>query len=239
MNAIITGGSRGIGLAIAEQLASAGYNLVLVAKDAERLAAAVTELQQTYDVRAVPCVCDLSHPDAGRTIAQEIHSRQFVPDVLILNAATFLEDGLAARDLRNAPVAALEETMNMNLLSAVRCVQALLDDIRAGTGKRIVIIGSTAAYEAYPGGALYSVSKWALRGYAINLRRELRDMGVGVTFVSPGDTRTDMWAGTPPPPERILAPSDIGRLVRACLELSPQAVVEEIVVRPLLGDVDD
>ena len=237
-HAIITGGSRGIGLAIAGQLASAGYNLFLVAKNADRLAAAAAQLRAKYPIAVVPYACDLSQQEAGRSIAHEIRAHQIIPDALVLNAGIYLEGNLSKQHLWNAPFAAFEETLQVNLFAAFHCVQALVEDLRKGNGKRIIIIGSTADHEAYPAGALYSVAKWGLRGFAVNLRQELKEMSIGVTLISPGDTLTDFWAGADLPPDRLLDPLDIGRIVKMCMELSHQAVVEEIVVRPMLGDLN-
>ncbi|MGE5613750.1 MAG: short-chain dehydrogenase, partial [Bacillota bacterium] len=86
-------------------------------------------------------------------------------------------------------------------------------------------------------GSLYGISKWALRSYAYFLRNELKHLGVGVTLLNPGGTFTQRRVPNEKIPSgRLLEASDIGKLVAAILTLSPQAVVEEINVRPLLGD---
>jgi short-subunit dehydrogenase len=85
----------------------------------------------------------------------------------------------------------------------------------------------------------YGIAKWGLRGFALNLRHELRDDGIGVTFLSPGGTLTDMWAGEDLPPNRLLEPTDVALMVAAITELSSQAVVDEIVLRPMLGDIHE
>ena len=101
-----------------------------------------------------------------------------------------------------------------------------------------VIIGSTAAYSSYSV-PTYSIAKFALRGLATNLRKELMRENIGVTFLSPGGTLTDMWADVEVPPNRLLEPHDIAKLVDSIFDLSPQAVVEEIIIRPMLGEFDD
>lgn len=103
---------------------------------------------------------------------------------------------------------------------------------------RIIIIGSTAAYEAYSVPS-YSVAKWALRGLAINLRQELSENNIGVTFISPGPVLTDMWEGGDVPDGRILVPDDIAKVVCNTLELSPQAVIEELIIQPMKGYYDE
>jgi NADP-dependent 3-hydroxy acid dehydrogenase YdfG len=128
--------------------------------------------------------------------------------------------------------------MRVNLLSQIGLIQEVRDDLITGTG-RIVIIGSTAALEPYAYGPVYGITKWALRGLAENLRAELRPHKVGVTLLHPGGTWTDLWEGVDLPRERLLEPSDIARLVATMLELSPQAVVDELIIRPIEGDMHD
>ena len=181
--------------------------------------------------------CDLADKTSGDAIATAIRKYEIVPDVLVLNAGVYLEGDLDPPRLSDAPFSIFEETLKVNCFSVLRCVQALIDDLRKGAGKRIVIIGSTASHEAYHFGPSYGVSKWATRGLAINLREELKPLGIGVTLINPGGTLTDLWAGEELPPKRLLEPSDIGKVVKMCLELSEQAVVEEVIIRPMLGDM--
>jgi short-subunit dehydrogenase len=235
--AVITGGSRGIGRAIAESLASIGYNLVLVAKDSVRLSTTAHDIEQQHHVKVIHVACDLANDNAGTVIANAIQDRGILPDVLVFNAGTYLEGDLDSPHLCDEPFSLFEETLRVNCFSILRCVQALIGDLQKGNRKRIVIIGSTAAHEAYHFGPSYGVSKWATRGLAINLREELKSSGIGVTLVTPGGTLTDLWAGEELPPKRLLEPADIGKVVKLCVELSEQAVVEEIVIRPMLGDM--
>ena len=98
---------------------------------------------------------------------------------------------------------------------------------------RIIIIGSTAAYSAYSVPS-YGVAKWGLRGLAVNLRKEL-----GVTFISPGPVLTDMWADVDVPEGRLLEPDDIAKVICGLFDLSTQAVVESLIIQPMLGDYDE
>ena len=132
-----------------------------------------------------------------------------------------------------------DTTLNVNFMSIHHIVKLFIEHLKTVKSSKIIIIGSTAAYEPYPLGAIYGVAKWALRGYAVNLRKELMKDYIGVTFISPGGTLTDLWEGEPLPENRLLEPSDIGKLVVAMLSLSNQAVVEEIIVKPMLGDIHE
>jgi len=155
-------------------------------------------------------------------------------DLLVLNAGYYVEGAL--NEIQDSD---FERNMLVNCHSTHYIVSALLPFMKESQKGRIVIIGSTAAYEAYPLVPTYGIAKWGLRGYAINLRKELMPQDIGVTFISPGGTLTDMWAGEDLPEDRLLEPEDIGKLVAATMTLSHQAVVEELIVRPMLGDIHE
>jgi short-subunit dehydrogenase len=106
----------------------------------------------------------------------------------------------------------------------------------AQTG-HIFNICSIAGLKAYEGGGAYSISKFALNGFSQNLRHELKSTGIKVTTVLPGAVMTDSWAGFDNSHGRIMEAEDVATMVFAATQLSPQAVVEEIVLRPQLGDL--
>jgi len=108
--------------------------------------------------------------------------------------------------------------------------------IKAGSG-HIFNICSIASLQAYSFGGSYSISKYALEGFSKNLREELKDKGIKVTGVYPGATYTNSWAGSGVEPSRIMESNDIAKMIIAAAHLSPQAVVEDIVMRPQLGDL--
>lgn len=226
--ALITGGSRGIGHAIAAELDKRGWQLFLVAQHAipARATEGFCNITGTVGV-------DLGEGEtAARAVAAAFPGEAL--DLLVLDAGIFIEGALGAVDESN-----YRRNMAVNLDANVLLVKHLLPRLQKGTKARIVIIGSTAAYEAYPLVPTYGIAKWALRGFAVNLRRELVSQGIGVTLLSPGGTLTDMWEGEELPSGRLLEPRDVGLLVAAVVELSSQAVVEEIVVRPMLGDIHE
>lgn len=91
--------------------------------------------------------------------------------------------------------------------------------------------------KAYPNGGSYSISKWALDGFSKNLREEMKAFNVKVTTVYPGATLTSSWDGMDIDSKRILEAADIAKMIIAASELSAQACVEDIVIRPQLGDL--
>jgi short-subunit dehydrogenase len=98
-------------------------------------------------------------------------------------------------------------------------------------------ICSIASLAAYENGGAYSISKFALLGFSKNLRLELKDQGIKVTAVCPGAVYTNSWSGSGVDPKRIMEASDIAKMIYAATQLSTQAVVEDIVMRPQLGDL--
>jgi short-subunit dehydrogenase len=98
-------------------------------------------------------------------------------------------------------------------------------------------IASIAALQAYPGGGSYGISKFALDGFSKNLRHEMKEQGIKVTVVYPGATYTDSWKSSGISADRFMKAEDIAHMIYAASQLSPQACVEEIVIRPQLGDI--
>ncbi len=231
--AFITGASRGVGYSIARCVAPMCSHLLVASRRKAYITDAARRLSEETGCRVHATWGDLAK---GRLFAEK--AKQLVTtttnqvDLLVLNAGYYEEGSLA--EIADAD---FERNMLVNFHSAHYVVSALLPFLEKSPVAKIVIIGSTAAYEAAPVLPTYGIAKWGLRGYAINLRKELMSQNIGVTFIAPGPILTDMWEGEHVPADRLLAADDIGKLVAAIMTLSPQAVVEELVVRPMLGDL--
>ncbi len=230
MKVLITGGSRGIGKAIAKNLSDQGHNLMLVSRNGSNLEKTKTELTEN-NKNVDSFVCQVGNEEEIDKLFSYCNEKDFQPNVLILSAGVFIEGTLT-----NSQSKDFYETMNVDLYHIYHTVKKFIPILKKQENSKIIIIGSTASLEAYPVGALYGVAKWGLKGYSINLRKELMNDNIGVTLINPGGTLTDLWEGEELPPNRLLEPSDIGKLVSVILTLSPQAVVEELTVRPMLGD---
>jgi len=96
---------------------------------------------------------------------------------------------------------------------------------------------SVASLMAYPHGGSYSISKFALLGFSKVLREEMKDKGIKVVSIMPGATWSNSWAGVEQPEERLMQAHDIALVVMSAIQLSPSAVMEEIILRPQLGDL--
>jgi len=130
----------------------------------------------------------------------------------------------------------------VNLYSAYHLTRTLLPKMMhqqntSGSRGHIFNICSIASLKSYKNGGSYSISKFALAGFSKNLREEMKPYGIKVTAVYPGAVYTDSWAGSGIDPKRIMEASDIAEMIYASAQLSPQATVEDIVLRPQLGDL--
>lgn len=154
------------------------------------------------------------------------------PDILINNAGFFQPGSLA-----DEPMGQLENQLHVNVGSAYHLTRALLPSmLQRGTG-HIFNICSIASLQPYPNGGSYSISKYALHGFTQNLREELKPTGIKVTGVYPGAVLTDSWGNFDNSSGRIMETDDVAKMVVQAAQLSPQACVEQIVLRPRLGDL--
>ena len=232
MNAIITGASRGIGKAVAKIFGLHGYNLLLGSKNEEKLLNTVTELQTQYPHLSIDAkALDLGNKRDAQMFGEWVASTADTIDILVNNAGTFFPGTII-----DEADGTLEETMNVNFYSAYWITKAVLPKMMAQGAGHIFNMGSIAGLQAYPNGGAYSISKFALMGFSKNLRHELKPHGVKVTTIIPGAVYTDSWAPFVGP-ERVMDVDDIAQMVYACSRLSPQAVVEELILRPQLGDL--
>jgi short-subunit dehydrogenase len=231
-NIIITGASKGIGRAIAEQFAAAGYTLFLCARNEKNLNLVADELAGKYTrstilVKAV----DLSKKEAVTQFAN--WCLDFGPTAILVNNAGQFIPG----SVYNEEAGILEQMMETNLYSAYHLTRAILPKMIEIKSGHIFNICSIASLQAYANGGSYSISKFAMLGFSKNLREELKPLGIKVTAVLPGAAFTDSWSGTGIDPQRIMEADDIAKMVFAASQLSVQACVEEIVLRPQLGDL--
>jgi short-subunit dehydrogenase len=233
MNAVITGASRGIGKALAEIYALHSYNLFLCSKTESNLLQTIDELKTRFpNVNIDGQVMDLGNKTQARLFGQWVVNNADSIDVLINNTGTFIQGNVS-----DEPDGALESMLEVNLFSAYHTTRTILPKMKAQKSGHIFTICSIASLAAYPGGGAYSISKYALLGFTRNLRSELKEHGIKVTAVIPGAVYTDSWKGSGVPESRLMETEDLAKMIFATSQLSPQAVVEDIVLRPQLGDL--
>jgi short-subunit dehydrogenase len=232
MNIVITGASRGIGKAIAEKFASENNGLFLCARNEETLKQTAEEIQQKFPGSVVRYFAsDLSDKENVNAFADWCLALA-VPDIIVNNAGNYI-----AGNILEEPDGALEKMIALNLYSAYYLSRKLLPAMIKRKSGYVFNICSVASLQAYEGGGGYSISKFALNGFSKNLRHELKPHGIKVTAVVPGAVLTDSWAGYDNSNKRIMEAEDIALMILAATKLSAQAVVEEIIIRPQLGDL--
>jgi short-subunit dehydrogenase len=232
MNIVITGGSKGMGKAMAEKFAAAKNNIFICSRNEKELAATTNEINKKYSDSVQYFSSDLSQKNEVLKFADWLLQKRIPIDILINNAGLFVPG-----NVYNEPDGNLEKMMNINLFSAYHLTRALLPQMMKNKSGHIFNISSIAALKAYNNGGSYSISKYALMGFSKNLREELKLFHIKVTTVYSGAVYTSSWEGADILPQRIMEVEDIANMIYAASLLSPQACVEDIVIRPQLGDL--
>ena len=230
---VVTGCTKGIGLAVAKAFASAGYQVAGCARNMAELAALKQELHQINSMGIHTLLpCDVSDtPQLKQFIAQVNQVYQSV-QVLVNNAGVFLPGSLITE-----ADGVLENLLQTNVTSAYHVTRGVLPGMLQNKSGHVFNICSIASLQAYDAGASYTISKFALLGFSKQLRHETKGTGVKVTALMLGATLTNSWAGADLPEERFIKSEDVAQTILGVCELSNHADVEEIVIRPQLGDI--
>lgn len=187
---IVTGASRGIGRAIALDLAHRGFDLMLVARGEEKLLAVRDECIET-GVKATACIIDITTPEAGPTVRDAALECMGPPWGLVNNAGLSESAPLAKTDDD-----LLDRHMQLNFRAPMRLMRAVVPRMVENKGGRVVNVLSTAALAGYPYVSAYAASKHALLGATRSLAREFATKGVTFNSVCPGYVNTEMFATT-------------------------------------------
>ncbi|MHB1178830.1 MAG: SDR family NAD(P)-dependent oxidoreductase [Daejeonella sp.] len=233
MNAIVTGATKGIGRALVMHLAANNYNVALCARNAREVQNFIDDLHGAYPQRRFyGQAADLENSDDVKSFADFALGSLQTVDVLINNAGLFIPSGLMEEEK-----SALERQMQVNVYAPHYLSKFFAAGMISHGKGHIINICSIAGVKPLVSSASYSITKAALLSLTKILREELLLSGVGVTAVLPGATMTASWAGTSLPAERLIAADDIAKAVLTCLSLSNGANVDEIIIRPLKGDL--
>ena len=229
--AVITGGTKGIGRAIVETFARQDLVPVVCARSKVDLDGLVSELK----IDARECLvfqADVSKPAEVKSFAEFVLAHCPTIEILVNNAGIFTPGSVL-----DEADGALEKMLQTNLMSAYWLTKALAPRMIEAAGGHIFNMCSIASQIAYPNGGSYSISKFALLGFSKVLREELKEKAVKVTAILPGATWSNSWEGVDLPESRLMRAQDIADLILATYKLSKSAVVEDIVIRPQLGDL--
>lgn len=230
---VVSGGTRGIGRAVLERFAREGFDAAVCARNAADLAALQTDFSGKFPTQTLHTFrADFAHREEVDAFVQFLNGLNRPVDVLVNNAGLFRPG-----QIHNEEEGILEELFAVNVQSAYRLTRGVMGGMMARKRGFIVNVCSTASIMGYPNGGSYCITKHALLGLSRVLREELKPHGVKVTALLPGAILTDSWSGTDLPPDRFMESADVAALLWACHALSPGAVVEEILLRPQLGDI--
>lgn len=224
--AVVTGGSRGIGLATATALVNAGARVVVVARGREALDAAARNLGSAV----TPVNCDIGDRGAVERAITEIGSAHGTPDVLVNNAGIFQVAPVHGTDADDFAAA-----LQVNLFAPFLFVRGFLGAMRARGAGHIVTIGSIADRTIFPENAAYAATKFGARAMHEVLRAELKGSGVRASLVSPGPVDTGLWDELDPdnrpgftPRAQMLSPAAVASAVVYALTQPPEVNVDEL-----------
>ncbi|MCX2745778.1 SDR family NAD(P)-dependent oxidoreductase [Mangrovivirga sp. M17] len=230
--AIVTGATKGIGRACVENFASEGLDIVACSRSIDDLEGLKKDVESSYDVNVHVKPVDVSIKKEVINFGEFVKSLNQSIAVLVNNAGVFIpgsvheeEDGM------------LEKMVETNLYSAYHLSRSLVPVMKRQKNGHIFNMCSIASIKAYENGGSYSISKFAMLGMSKNLREELKEFGIRVTAVMPGATYTASWEGFDIDPNRLMKPEDVANSVLSAYKMSKGTVVEDIVLRPQLGDL--
>ena len=230
MKAIVTGATKGIGRATAYLLAEKGFDVAICARTQADLDTMAAELKDQYKVAVIAQAVDMSSKQAVKDLAKHITQQWDNIDMLVNNAGVFIPCELADASTEDA----FEKMMDLNLYSTYYMTQGILPTMIANKKGHVFNMCSIASFMPY---GAYAISKHAMLGFSKVLRDEVKAKGIRVTAIMPGATYTASWDGSDIPAERMMKAEDIAQSLYSIYELSDQTVVEEIVLRPQLGDI--
>lgn len=233
LNAVITGASKGIGKAIAEIFVKNNFNVCVCARNEDSLKQLEEELKQiNNDVKVYYKTCDVSNKDEVKAFGEFVKQHFTKVDVLVNNAGVFLGGAMHLEADEQ-----FENMMHTNVFSTYYMSKSILPLMIPNKKGYVFNICSIASFMAYPHGGSYSVSKFAMLGFSKSLREEMKPYNIKVSAVMPGATYTGSWDGVTIDENRLMPTEDIAKMVFQAYSLSDRTVIEDIVLRPQLGDL--
>jgi NADP-dependent 3-hydroxy acid dehydrogenase YdfG len=230
---VITGASQGIGAAIARAFAAEikGVKLALVARNQANLSAVARSCEK-LGACADTFPCDVTDEMSVLSMAAAVLRRFRSVDVLVNNAGKY-----AGAPFLETSVADFDRMIAANLRGLFLVTRSFAPAmVKRGKGD-IFNMGSIAGITAYPGAAAYTAAKFGVAGLTKSLRAELKDKGIRVCVVHPGATVSPSWNGSGVPKGRMMPAEDVAAAFVDLYRMSRRTVVEEIVLRPQLGDL--
>ncbi|HLZ12108.1 MAG TPA: SDR family NAD(P)-dependent oxidoreductase [Candidatus Acidoferrum sp.] len=224
--ALVTGGSRGIGRAIALKLASLGSHVAICGRDEAKLAETKAEIL-AFGVRAIAVRADVTEASDVTKLVENVEA-EWEPVSLLVNNAGM---GLFG-PVHEKTEAEWDRLMDTNVKSVFLVSRAVIPGMLRRGGGDIVNISSLAGKSVFAGGGVYCASKWAVQGLSGCMAEELREHGIRVSTVCPGSVATEFAGRGPKDAAKVLKPEDVAHAVAMMATQGPQSFVSEVNVRP-------
>jgi 3-oxoacyl-[acyl-carrier protein] reductase len=225
--AVVTGGGRGIGAAIARRLAALGMATVICGRSRSPLdQTAAGIVADGGECEAAEC--DITRFADVEALASRVRSTFGRVDVLVNNAGV----GSFSGPLHELPPESWDEVLNTNLRGVYFMIRAFAPMMIAARGGHIVNISSLAGKNALPGGAAYAASKWGLNGLSYSVAEELRQHNIRVSVICPGSVNTELNPHTGKDVNKMLQPDDVAHAVAMIATQAPRSFASEVLLRP-------
>lgn len=225
-NAVVTGGSRGIGFAVAQALAAAGAGVAICGRNPEHLKQAVSQLTKTAPSKVIAKAADVSKSEEVSALFGFVDSELGSADILVNNAGIGVFKSTAELTVED-----WQKTLGTNLSGVFYCSREALSRFKTRGGGYIVNVGSLAGKNAFAGGAAYNASKFGLNGFSEAMMLDHRYDNVRVTQIMPGSVDTEFSPGSAKADWKI-APEDIAEIVLMLLRTPERTLVSRVEVRP-------
>ena len=227
--ALITGGSRGIGKAIARRLAALGAAVGICGRDEEKLILAARELQAT-GANVLAHRADVTKEREVRAFVDAAEKQLGAIKILVNNAGTG-GGGFGAIQEKTEPE--WDQVMNTNLKSVFFVSRAVIPGMIQRRSGDIINISSLAGKNTFAGGGIYCASKWGLQGLSGCMAEDLRAHGIRVSVICPGSVATDFTGRGPKDPSKVLTADDVAHAVAMVATQGPQSFLSEVHLRPV------
>jgi 3-oxoacyl-[acyl-carrier protein] reductase len=224
--ALITGASRGIGLAVARKLGSMGAKLSLCARHVDKLESVASELKSA-GVAVAFSAADVTRLDDIESLVQKTRQALGAIDILVNNAGIGYFGPFHEASETN-----WDSVLDTNLKSVFLLSKAVAKGMIERCGGHIINIASLAGKNAFAGGAIYCASKWGLLGMTECMAEDLRTYGIRVSAICPGTVATDFSPHAGKDPSKMLQPDDIAHVVEMIVTQAPQSFISEVLLRP-------
>jgi len=225
--AVVTGGGRGIGAAIACKLAGLGASVVVCGRTRESIETTAKSISQSGS-KAVAVECDVMDLRSVESLSQHVERNFGRLDVLVNNSGI----GSFKNPLHTLPPDEWDKVLNTNLRGVYYCIHSFVPLMIRSGGGHIVNISSLAGKNPLPNGAAYAASKWGLNGLSYSVAEELRAHNIRVSVVCPGSTNTELSPHEGKDTTKMLQPDDVAHVVEMLVTQETNSFASEVLLRP-------